>query len=434
MNLASSLVAIGDGTLPESFEGLKSHVELDWVETALRRSGVATLRKRKLPAERVVWLVIGMALYRNRPISELVRGLDLVLPGDDGTQGVTKGAIPQARDRVGAAPLRELFYCTARAWAMESADRLRWRGLAVLGLDGTRLRVPDSVENRQAFDQALSARSGTCSYPLLQVVGLMVLRSHLLLDFDFDRGYRSELSLAEPILDRAPADSLIIVDRGFAYPTVLQHIASKRRHWLTRARKTTRWKVVRKLGKDDHLVEIPASRYIPTPTVARAIRYQRKGFQPRVLLTSLVEAERFPAEEIIALYHERWEIELAYNEVKTHTLEQFESLRSKTPERIRQEVWGLAVAYNLVRREMEAVAAHMGLPPTRISFRGALRLIREAFFWAAVASPGSLPKLVERMRLELEELVIPPRRAGRSYPRVVKIKMSNYNRKSATVN
>jgi hypothetical protein len=97
---------------------------------------------------------------------------------------------------------------------------------------------------------------------------------------------------------------------------------------------------------------------------------------------------------------------------------------------VRQEVWGLAVAYNLVRREMEAVAARMKVAPTRISFRGALRRIREAFMWAAVASPGAIPKLVQRMRLELEELVLPERRTNRSYPRVVKIKMSNYDRKT----
>lgn len=100
-----------------------------------------------------------------------------------------------------------------------------------------------------------------------------MLRSHLLLDFDFDRGYRSELSLAEPMLDRAPADSLVIVDRGFAYPSVLEQIGKKQRHWLTRARKTTRWNVVRKLGEGDFLIESPASRHIPRPLPARAIRY-----------------------------------------------------------------------------------------------------------------------------------------------------------------
>lgn len=435
MRLASSLVAIGDGTLPESFEGLKSHFDLCWVESALRRTGGATLRKRKLPAEQVIWLVIGMALYRDRPIDDVVRALDLVLPGEDGlARRVTKGAIPQARDRLGAGPLKDLFLCTARHWALASADRHRWRGLMVAGLDGTRLRVPDSPGNRKTFGLPKSARAGTCSYPLIQVVGLMALRSHLLLDFDFASGDTSELALAKPMLERAPADSLIVVDRGFAFHGVFQQITRGRRHWLARARKAFRWRRIRELGSGDELVEVYTSHEknpdVPPPYVARAIRYQRKGFRPQVLLTSLVDPERYPASEVIELYHERWEIELGYDEIKTDTLLQLESIRSKAPERVQQEVWGLAVAYNLIRREMEAVAAHMKIPPTRISFRGALRRIREAFVWASVASPGALPKLVQRMRLELEELVLPERRSERSYPRLVKIKMSNYGRKT----
>lgn len=433
MGLASSLVAIGDGTLPDSFEGIKSHFNADWVEGALRRSGVATLRKRKLPAEQVIWLVIGMALYRDRPIDDVVRALDLVLPDEKGrARAVTKGAIPQARDRVGAEPLRELFDCTARHWTLASADKHRWRGLMVLGLDGTKLRVPDSPENREAFGLANSARAGTCSYPLIQVAALMALRSHLLLDFDFADGCTSEGSLAKPMIDRAPKDSLLIVDRGFAYHGTLRDIARGDRHWLTRTRKEHRWSVVENLGEGDDLVEMQTSSAknhdVPPAYRARAIRYQRDGFRPQVLLTSLLDAKSYPAEELIELYHERWEIELAYDEIKTETLEQLESIRSRTPERVRQEVWGLAVAYNLVRREMEAVAAHLRVPPTRISFRGTLRVIRDAFVWASVASPGAIPKLVERMRLEIAELVLPERRSHRSYPRVVKIKMSNYDR------
>lgn len=435
MGLASSLVAIGDGTLPDSFEGIKSHFNADWVEAALRRSGVATLRKRKLSAEQVIWLVIGMALYRDRPIDEVVRALDLVLPDEKGRARVaTKGAIPQARDRVGAEPLRELFGCTARNWTLPSADRHRWRGLMVLGLDGTRLRVPDSPENREAFGLANSARAGTCSYPLIQVVALMALRSHLLLDFDFADGYTSEGKLAKPMIERAPSDSLLIVDRGFAYHGTFRDIARGGRHWLARTRKEHRWNVVEKLGEGDELVQVQTSsaknRDVPPAYMARAIRYQRAGFRPQVLLTSLVDAERYPAAEIVELYHERWEIELAYDEIKTETLEQLESIRSRMPERVRQEIWGLAVAYNLVRREMEAVAAHLRVAPTRISFRGALRVIRDAFIWASIASPGAIPKLIERMRLEIVELILPERRSHRSYPRVVKIKMSNYDRKA----
>jgi hypothetical protein len=439
MSLASSLVAIGDGTLPESFEGLKSNFDPEWIESALKRTGNATMRRRKLPADQVIWLVIGMALFRNQPIDEVVRALELVLPEDGGNAGrVTKGAIPQARDRVGADPLRELFFCTARHWALTSADKHRWRGLMVLGIDGTSLRVPDSLENRETFQLPRSARAGTCSYPLVRVVGLMALRSHLLLDFDFAPGDTNELTLARPMLERTPADSLLIVDRGFAYHSIFQLLSQGQRHWLSRARSEHRWSVVKKFREGDELVEMQVSDshrqkcpQLPSSYLARAIRYQREGFRPQVLLTSLVDPKRYPAAEVIELYHERWEIELGYRELKTHTLEQLESIRSRTPERVRQEIWGLAVAYNLIRREMEAVGARLRLPPTRISFRGALRAIRYALGWIAFASPGAIPKRVRQMRLELAQLVLPERRPERSYPRVVKIKMSNYGRKSS---
>ena len=105
-----------------------------------------------------------------------------------------------------------------------------------------------------------------------------------------------------------------------------------------------------------------------------------------------------------------------------------EAIRSQAPERVKQEVWGLTVAYNLVRKEMEAAALELGISPHRISFRGSLRLIRDLFMWAAVASPGSLPKMLKGLRLDIRDFVLPPRRSWRRYRRHVKIKMSGYAR------
>ena len=438
MVLGSSLASLGDGTLPASFEGLKSQVDLKWVEEALAQTGVATVRRRKLPAEQVVWLVIGMALYRDRPIPEVVQRLNLVMPGKSGKrQGVAKGALPRARSRVGPEPLRVLFEKTARRWALESADRHRWRGLRVFGADGTMMRVPDSAKNRKEFELPPSSR-GSAGYPQIRAVGLMVLRSHLLLDFAFGGCRTGEMSLAREMLLRVPASSLTILDRYYI-DYVLWHdlrTGAEDRHWLVRAKKRTKkWKTVERYGRGDELVEIPFSPTarrenpeLPETFLARAIRYHRKGFRPRVLLTSLLDPKVFPACEIAELYHERWELEVGYDEIKTHALERLESLRSESPDRIRQEVWGLVVAYNLVRREMELAALEWGLPPRRISFRTALVLIRDLFVWAATASPGSLPKMVKGMRLDMEQLVLPERRPERQCPRHVKIKMSNYAR------
>jgi hypothetical protein len=438
MGLASSLVSLSDGTLPASFEGLKSKVDIEWIESALATQGVATVRNRKLPAEQVVWLAVGMGLCRDRPIPEIVRKMDLVLPDANcRKQTVSEGAITPARDRVGAEPLRALFQTTAQHWALASAKRHRWRGLMVLGADGTSLRVPDSRENRETFGLPGSKRR-SAGYPQIRAVGLMVLRSHLLLDFDF-AGCRQagEITLATPLLKRVPSHSVTLLDRGFVNYHLLHQIRScgEERHWLVRGKKNLKWTVVERLGRGDTLVEIefpPALRKkhpeLPGTFRARVVRYRRKGFRPQFLLTSLLDPEQYPAAEIAALYHERWELELGYDEIKTHALEREEAIRSKSPERVAQEMWGLAVAYNLVRHEMEAVAAEQGVPPSRISFLGSLRLIRELFYWAEVAKPGKFPKMIRDMRIDIGRLVLPPRRSARRYLRRVKIKMSGYLR------
>ena len=170
---------------------------------------------------------------------------------------------------------------------------------------------------------------------------------------------------------------------------------------------------------------------LPETWVARAIHYQRKGFPPQTLLTSLVDAERYPAAELESLYHERWEIELGYDEIKTEILEREEAIRSKSPGTVAQEFWGILLAYNLVRLEMERVADEAGVEPVRISFIAALHLVCDEWLWCAIAKPGAIPKHLRNLRAKLARLVLPERRA-RAYPRAVKVKMSSYPRRRPT--
>jgi hypothetical protein len=311
-----------------------------------------------------------------------------------------------------------------------------WRGLMVLGGDGTTLRVPDTAENRKEFGLPASSRR-SAGYPQIRAVGLMALRSHLLLDFAFAGCGTGEAVIAAPLIQRVPDYSIIILDRYFINYLLWRQInlGGQERHWLVRARKNLKWKTVKKLGRGDELVEIEYPRglraehpELPRTFMARIVRYRRKGFRTRTLLTSLLDHTQYPAAEIAELYHERWELELGYDEIKTEMLERMKAIRSQAPERVKQEVWGLAVAYNLIRREMESAALELGISPHRISFRGALRLIRDLFMWAAVASPGSLPKMLKGLRLDFRDLILPPRRPERRYRRHVKIKMSDYAR------
>lgn len=437
MNLGQAIPAVGTGERAESFRLFSQHIDETWIAQALQATGTATVRRRKLPAEYVVWIVVGMGLLRDRSIQEVVRHLDLVLPDakTPAHRGTATGsAVVQARDRLGAEPLEMLFDQTARHWSVASADTHRWRGLAVYGVDGSTLRIADTEENEAVFGRPGASR-GRAGYPQLHLVALMVLRSHLLAGLVAGRCTDAEQKLAEPLWKTLPNDSLTIVDRGFICYAVFHQIQShgSRCHWLTRAKSNLKWRVVKQLGPNDQLVELSIHRNarrdhpeLPETLLARAVGYQRRGFRPQTLLTSLLDPIAYPAAEIVELYHERWELELGFDEVKTHTLEREESLlRSRAPQRVRQELWGLAIGYNLVRLEMERVARRADVVPRRISYRHALMLIRNFWITAWLASPGVLPRRLETLHEELALLILPERRP-RTYPRAVKIKMSNY--------
>lgn len=416
-----------------AFDRMQASIESAWVEEALEATGTATLRRRRLPAEQVIWLVLGMALYRNRPIDEVVAKLDLALPGSRGPTPAPS-AVVQARGRLGEEPMRWLFERCSEKWAHESARQYAWRGLALYGVDGTTTRVPDSPENREHFGGQRGPR-GDSGYPQVRIVTLMTLRAHLLAAARFGPYAVSETVYARSLWPQVPDNALVIVDRNFFDARVLVPLASHgaNRHWLIRAKRNLRWRVVRRLGPGDDLVEMEVSHQarsanpsLPRRWEARAIRYQRRGFPPQILLTSLIDAERYPAAEIAALYHERWEIELGYDEVKTEMLDRQEAIRSRRPAGIAQELWGIALAYNLVRLEMIRIAEQAGVPPNQISFVMALRLIRDEWLWCAVAKAGAIPRHLRELRAEVLRFVLPPRRSQRRYPRAVKIKMSSY--------
>ena len=267
----------------------------------------------------------------------------------------------------------------------------------------------------------------------------MALRSHLLAAATFGPFAVDERVYATSLWGSIPNHSLVLVDRHHLQASALVPLMSTGvdRHWMTRAKASSKFSSIRRLGPGDELVEFKISSEarrqhpsLPTHFDARAIRYQRKGFQPQILLTSLVDEKRYPAAEVRALYHERWELELGFGEIKTDMLERLETIRSKSPSAVAQEMWGLLVAYNLIRLEMERVAAELAVPPIRISFVAALReFAREWHLAATTQAPAKIPQRLATMTDTLRQFLLPPRRPERAYPREVKIKMSSYNRK-----
>jgi hypothetical protein len=430
---------------PKSFANLLQHFEPTWVEEGLLSTGTASMRRRRIPAEQAVWLVLGMALMRDQPITQVARQLEIALPAPDGTRTVASSALTQARARLGAAPMEWLFLRSAEEWGHRSAGADRWRGLGLYGVDGTTLRVADSSENRSHFGGPSSGRpqvdpdKAVSGYPLLRLVVVSALRSHLLVGAAFGPYATDERAYAASLWDTVPDHALVLVDRHYLQANVLCSLTTRgtERHWLTRAKSNTQYRTIRHLGPGDELVELQVSSQarrkdpsLPTHFDARVIRYQRKGYESQLLVTSLVDEKRFPAAEIRALYHERWEIELGFGEIKTDMLDRLETIRSKSPVAIAQEMWGLLITYNLIRLEMQRTAAELGVHPGRISFVATLRECVLQWSFAATRSPGAIPGQLATMTDRLRHFVLPPRRSERVFPRAVKLKMSNYARKA----
>jgi len=443
VRLGQALAHTAEVFEPKTFSALRAQLDPEWILQALEDTGTVTVRRRRLPAEEMIWVVIGMALLRDLPITEVARTLDI--GGGHAPRLLSEAAVFQAKARLGPEPMAWLFLQSARTWAHRSAAQDRWRGLALYGLDGTSLRVPYSPENAEHFGYQSGGDRGSSGYPLVRLVALMALRSHVLAAAAFGAHEKSEYHYAEDLWNELPDDSVCVVDRNFFSARLLLrlHDLAKNKHWLIRGKTRIQFTPKKKLGKGDHLVELPVSPEalqkdpsLAKSYTARIIEYQVPGCAPQTLLTSLTDPGRFPASEIVALYHERWELELGYDEIKTEMLDRRESIRSRKPDGVEQELWGLLLAYNLVRQFMQRAAKLAKVPPTRISFIAALRFIREEWLFDSLPrfAAGALPRHLQRLAEQLSRFVLPERRPERRYPRAVKIKMSSYPRKRRPAN
>jgi len=247
----------------------------------------------------------------------------------------------------------------------------------------------------------------------------MALHSHLLASASFWPYKDNEIVLSAFLWREVPDNFLMVVYRGFLAAGILVSPArdGQNSHRMTRGTSTTKWKVIKSLGKNDELLELtisPQARAhnpsLPKIYMARAIKYQIKGFRPQMILTSLLDPEMYPAEEVVERYHERWELELGHDEIKTETLGCLETIRSRTVKGVEQDLLGILLAYNLVRLEMESTADDLDVEPTRIIFFASLRIVCDTWMWCAVASPGALPARLRTMR----EFVYPPRSSSPS--------------------
>lgn len=415
------------------FGALSRNIDPQWITQALAATGTASVRKRKLPAQQVIWLVIALAMYRHQSIAQVVADLDLALPNEINPD-IAKSALTQARQRLGQEPLSLLFGMSAAAWDQRHQQGRSWRGLARYAVDGSTLKTPDTQSNREHFGAQEYASGAVASYPQLRLLTLTSLSTHLLKDAVFGEYGKNEMRYAKDLLAAIPDHSLTVFDKGFLSADILLQVQSQgcQRHWLIPAKSNSKWQ---RMGDDpsDYQVRMKvspqarkANAQLPEYWQARAIETVCARGRRRILLTSLTSTKAWPAQEIAQQYEQRWHIETSYRELKQELLGCELTLRSGTPQTVMQEVWGALLAYNLIRLEMAEVAKEEGVAPTDLSFTVALNYMRYEWVSLASVSPGVLPKHLLRLRQRLAEQLLPKQRRGRQCPRVVKKPPSRY--------
>ena len=403
------------------FAGL---IDNKWIEQALACSGKASIRRRKLPAEHAVWLVIGLSLYRQLPMWQVVQQLSLSL---DGQQLPAPSASVQARQRLGCEPLQQLFGLITQAWSRPNVTAVTPAtplALRVLAVDGVVWSAPDTPDNRAALGSC-STQHGPLPWPQVRAVCLLDTDTHELLDARIGGMDQGELTLATELqgLDHC----LTVFDRAyFSAAFLLRWQQGPERHWLMRAKDKLRHEPVHTLSAHDQLIRMPVSPRarqidprLPSHWQARLITVTVQG-RTRRFITSLLDHKAYPAQRLAQLYRQRWEIELAFREIKPSLHGGHEVLRSKQPELVKQEVWGLLIAYTLLRRWMRKMAKQASVEPRRISFHTAQHAIVGLLRTASLATPGTLPQRLADLLAQARYFVLPPRRPDRSYPREVK--------------
>ena len=369
------------------------------IEEVLAATGKASQRERLLPASAVVYYVMALALWREAPLEEVLRvvceGLQWLGGGQAGAVQASKSAISQARSRLGSQAMRMLAERVLRPLAVEGAPGAWYNGLRVMALDGSGMDVADEKANAEFFGYPKATR-GQSAFPQARLLGLVECGTHAVVAAAIAPYACSERAMAAELLPaKLKPGMLVLADRGF-YGFKLWRTAC-----LTQARLL--WRVKANLGLPVEQLLDDGS-YLSTVFDSEDDRARRDGQVVRVidyrlegsatpgensyrLVTNLLDPQSAPALELAALYHERWEIESVFDEFKTHLRANSTVLRSKTPDLVKQELWGLLLAHFAIRQLMVQAAYPRAIDPDRLSFVHAVRVIKRKLPQAAAIPP-----------------------------------------------
>ena len=368
------------------------------VHAVLRQTKRASIRERDLPAHVVVYYVIALALYMRSSYREVLRclleGVQWLLNPSVAVKVAGKSGISQARSRLGPEPLKKLYGVLVAPIAHRGTKGAWYREWRLISLDGSTLDTADTEENEKAFGRPGASR-GASAFPKIRFVALLENGTHVLWAARLSKYATDEITLAQGVVPALRPGMLCLADRFFPSYQLWQAAARTGADWLWRTRQNARLDVNQRLPDGSYLSRIYAStsdrRRQRQGIVVRVIDYRLKdvpGAEPIYrLITTILDPTQAPAKELAALYHERWEIETALDELKTPLRGAQIVLCSKTPEWVEQEFWGLLMAHYAIRGLMHEAALRADEDPDRLSFLHAVRVVqRRMARYAAIAS------------------------------------------------
>jgi len=365
----------------------------DRVHQVLAETGKASERERDLPAQVMVYYAIAMALYMGSSTREVLRCLLEGLRWLWGTEAVKvagKSGISQARSRLGELPLRCLYEQVVQPVATRATKGAWHRAWRLVSLD-----VADTAENGVAFGYPGASR-GASAFPKLRFVALVENGTHVLFGARLGCCADGETTLAHGVLPAFRPGMLCLVDRCFFGYALWRAAAATGADLLWRVRSNLRLPRAAVLGDGSYLSVVYPSekdrRHATNGIQVRVVEYRLEGVadaEPLYrLITTILDPAQAPAADLAALYHERWEIEGALAELKTQLRGAQVVLRSKTPDLVRQEFWGLLLAHFAVRGLMHEAALRADEDPDRLSFLHAVRVVRRKLPLLAAFPPS----------------------------------------------
>ncbi|WP_327089857.1 IS4 family transposase [Nonomuraea sp. NBC_01738] len=404
-------------------------IPFEMVDEVLAQTRAQERRVRLVPARVTVYLLLAAALFTDlgyrQVFDRLCAGLaGLALARPSGS------ALRQARQRLGPAPMKALFDLISGP-AVTTAAAGWWRGLRVVAIDGTLLPVPDCPANLTVFTRQRLG-NGTSGYPQLRLTALVACGTRSVIAAVFGPASTGELDYARRLAACLRSGMLLLGDRNFAATDLLNQVAATGADLLVRCKSGRNLPAVARCRDGSILARLGALtvRVIDAEITIRTAAGTRTGHYR--LLTTLTDASAYPAADLIRLYHERWEIETAYAELKS-TILGGHVLRARTPDGIEQEVWALLTVYQVLRTAMtDATNSVPGTDPDRAGFTTALAAARDQLVLAAGVITGTDIDLIGAIGRHVLAHLLPARRV-RTKDRIVKRAISKYNARGPAI-